>query len=147
MRAGKEEGLEQVYDDEGHVILYQDEYIVSQEQCICGSSVPRVHFPLTEGTLHLTNWRIVMLGKMETLVEVDTVSESIHRGMRLRPELERKVCPFLEVYLDEVTEYKKTLLGEVKLTVGQGTVDISNLSKQLRGELLKALDWYLKSRK
>jgi hypothetical protein len=143
MRAGREDGLSQVYDVEANPLLYQDEYIVTQDKCFIGCNAPDAPFPVTEVQLFLTNWRLVALGEKEPLVHVDTVMEYGQQHYRVRPEGEQFACSFLEVYLDEVREFKKSLLGELKLRLNVGTVEISDLPKPFRVELIKALDWYL----
>ena len=50
-------------------------------------------------------------------------------------------------YLDEVKEFKKSLLGELKLRMRVGMVEISGVTKAFRTELVKALDWYIRSRR
>ena len=143
MRTGREDGLSQVYDGEANPLLYQDEYIVTQDKCFVGSNSPDAPFPVTEVQLYLTNWRLVALGEKEPLVHVDTVMEYGQQHYRVRPEGQQYACPYLEVYLDEVREFKKSLLGELKLRLQVGTVEISDLAKPFRVELVKALDWYL----
>lgn len=145
MRAGKDDGFGQVYDQEARVILYQDEYVVSEDKGFVSSSCRDAPFPLTEGQVFLTNWRLVVLGPSEAQIHVDRVSDLSHSGLRVRPELSQSVCSFLEVYLDEVTEFKKSLLGELKLKLAGGSVEVSGISKPFRVELLKALEWYKKS--
>ncbi len=147
MRAGREDGFGYIYDKDCELLLYQDEYVVSQEKGFVTSDSPLAPFPVTEGELMLTNWRLVCLGPSRQEVHVDTVQTLSHRGMRVRPELSHPICDYLEIYLDEIRDFKKTLLGEVKLSVLRGAVEVSGVSKEFRSELLKALDWYSRSKR
>ena len=144
MRAGREDGYGYIYDEECKLLLYQDEYVVTKEKGFVASDSPHAPFPVTEGELMLTNWRLVCLGPTRQEVHVDTVQTLSHRGMRVRPELSHPICDYLEIYLDEVKDFKKTLLGEIKLSVSRGSVEVSGITKEFRSELLKALEWYSK---
>jgi hypothetical protein len=143
MRSGREDGCGQVYDQDANVLLYQDEYVVSKNKCFVGSNSPEAPFPVTEVDLHLTNWRLVALGPKESVVDVRTVVAGTHSHLSVVPATDRCACDFLELYLDEVREFKKSLMGELKLRLRVGTVEISGLGKPFRTELIKALDWYL----
>lgn len=143
MRAGREDGCGQVYDQEANLVLFKDEYVVSKDNGFVGSNCPEAPYPVTEADIYLTNWRFVALGPMRTLVDVDRVQMGT-RG-HLAVGQSRPACDFLEVYLDEVKEFKKSLMGELKLRMKLGTVEVSGVSKPFKAELSKALDWYLKS--
>jgi hypothetical protein len=143
MRSGREDGCGQVYDQDANVLLYQDEYIVSRAKGFIGSNCPEAPFPVTETEIFLTNWRLVALGPKEAHVEVNQVKSGTHSHFTVIPGGSECACEFLEVYLDEVREFKKTLLGELKLRLRVGTVELSGLEKPFRVELVKALDWYL----
>jgi hypothetical protein len=139
MRAGREDGCGQVYDQDAQPLLYQDEYIVSQDKAFVGSNVPEAPYPLTEADIYLTNWRLLAIGEPHAHVDVQATG-SQHYAVIGGSEC---ACEYLEVFLDEVREFKKSLLGELKLRMQVGTVEISGLSKPFRAELGKALDWYL----
>jgi len=141
MRAGREDGYGQVYDQNAQVLLYQDEHVVSTDKAFVTSNSPAAPFPVTETDLFLTNWRLIALGKPEAHVDVARVGEGMHQHMSVASTI--TACDFLEVYLDEVMEYKKSLLGELKLRMRVGMVEMTGLSKPFRSELLQALDWYL----
>ena len=143
MRAGREEGSGQVYDQQANLVLFKDEYVVSKDKGFVGSNCPEAPYPVTEASIYLTNWRIVALGPIGTQVEVDRVQTGTHAHLTVGQS--RMACDFLEVYLDEVKEFKKSLMGELKLRMKVGTVEISGVSKPFKTELSKALDWYLKS--
>ena len=143
MRSGREDGCGQVYDQEAQLLLYHDEYVVSNDKGFVSSNCPEAPFPLIEADLHLTNWRLVALGPKQSVVDVHTVSEGTARHLSVLPSTGRCACDYLMLYLDEVREFKKSLLGELKLRMTVGTVELSGLGKPFRAELAKALDWYL----
>ena len=80
---------------------------------------------------------------MKPFVDVQTVAEGTQRHLSVTPGGFGCACNYLEVFLDEVREVKKSLLGEMKLRMKVGTVDMSGMSKPFRSELAKALEWYL----
>jgi hypothetical protein len=143
MRAGREDGSGQVYDPDANLLMYQDEYVVSTDSCFITSNCPEAPFPIIEATVYLTNWRLVALGPLVSHVDVQTVSAGTHSHLSVVPGGVKSVAPYLEIFLDEVREFKKTLLGEIKLRMQVGTIEISSVSKPFRVELSKALEWYL----
>ena len=143
MRAGREDGCGQIYDADGTVLLYQDEYVVSKDKGFVASNCPDAPYPMTEADVYLTNWRIVAMGPMKTHMDVQTVTAGTHSHLSVVPGGTTLAADYLEVFLDEVREVKKTLLGELKLRMQVGTVEISGLTKPFRTELIKALEWYL----
>jgi len=145
MRAGREDGCGQVYDQQANLVLYQDEYVVSKDKGFVESNCPEAPYPVTEADVYLTNWRFVALGPLKTLVEVDRVQMGTRAHLAVGQST--CACDFLEVYLDEVKEFKKSLMGELKLRMKVGTVEVQGVSKPFRAELTKALDWYLKSKR
>ena len=145
MRSGREDGCGQVYDQDANVLLYQDEYVVVKEKGFISSNCPDAPYPLTESELYLTNWRLIALGPQGTYHSVDTVSDGMHQHYTVGGG--ECACDFLEVYLDEVKELKKSLLGELKLRMIVGQVELTGLSKPFRSELVKALEWYLTPRR
>jgi hypothetical protein len=147
MRSGREDGCGQVYDQDANVLLFQDEYVVAKDEGFIGSNCPSAPFPITETQLFLTNWRLVALSDPQTVVNVQRVAEGTHAHLTVLPGSSECACDYLEVYLDEVREFKKSLLGEIKLRMQVGTVELTGLSKPFRAELAKALDWYLTSHK
>ncbi len=147
MRAGREDGCGQIYDADANVMLYQDEYVVSKDNGFVASNCPDAPYPVTEADVFLTNWRIVALGPMKAHVDVQTVTAGTHSHLSVVPGGAVCACDYLEIFLDEVREVKKTLLGELKLRMQVGTVEISGLTKPFRTELFKALEWYLTPRR
>jgi hypothetical protein len=147
MRAGREDGYGHIYDAKCKPMLYQEEYVVTQQKGFVQCDCPEAPLPITEGDLYLTNWRLVALGPMAQDFAIDTVTFASHAGARIRPDLSHPVCDYLEIYLDEVLEAKKSLLGDVKLYVRRGTVDLSGTTKEFKSELLKAVEWYQRSRR
>jgi len=143
MRAGREDGSGQVYDQDANLLMYQDEYVVSKDNGFVASNCPDAPFPIVEATVYLTNWRLVALGPMTSHVDVQTVSAGTHSHLSVVPGGVRSAAPYLEIFLDEVREFKKTLLGEIKLRMQVGTVELTSVSKPFRVELAKALEWYL----
>lgn len=143
MRAGREDGCGQVYDQDANLLMYQDEYIVSKDNVFIASNCPEAPFPIIEATVYLTNWRLVALGPLTNHVEVQTVTAGTHSHLTVVPGGAQCAAPYLEIFLDEVREFKKTLLGEIKLRMQVGTLEISSVSKPFRVELFKALEWYL----
>ena len=144
MRAGREDGCGQVYDQEAKPLLYQDEYIVIEEKAFVASNCPDAPYPLTEANCFLTNWRFLAIGPPRSHMDVQTTQARGHAHYAVVGQTDC-ACDFLEVYLDEVREIKRTLLGEVKLRMKMGMVEITELPKPFRKELQKALEWYLKS--
>ncbi len=142
MRAGREDGCGQVYDVDANPMLYQDEYIVSQDKAFVASNCPDAPYPLTEANCYLTNWRFLAIGEPQSHVDVQTTQSHGYSRYAVVGQTDC-ACEFLEVYLDEVREVKRTLLGELKLRMSVGTVDITELAKVFRKELQKALEWYL----
>jgi hypothetical protein len=142
MRAGREDGCGQVYDQEANPLLYQDEYIVIQDKAFVASNCPDAPYPLTEANCYLTNWRFLAIGDPQAHVDVQTTQSHGYSHYAVVGQTDC-ACDYLEVYLDEVREVKKTLLGELKLRMQVGTVDITELPKAFRKELQKALEWYL----
>lgn len=147
MRAGREDGCGQVYDQDANLLMYQDEYVVSKDDGFITSNCPEAPFPIIEATVYLTNWRLVALGQMTSHVDVQTVTSGTHSHLSVVPGGFKCVAPYLEIFLDEVREFKKTLLGEIKLRMQVGTVELSSISKPFRVELAKALEWYLTARR
>ena len=146
MRSGREDGCGHVYDQGANVLLYQDEYVVSKDKAFVSSNCPDAPYPLTEADLYLTNWRLVAIGPKGSHVDVQTVTSGTQQHLSVVGDA-TCACEYIEVYLDEVREFKKTLLGELKLRLQVGMVEISGLSKPFRVELAKALEWYLTPRK
>jgi hypothetical protein len=142
MRSGREDGANQVYDQEAKPLLYQDEYVVVSDKAFVASNVPEAPFPLTEANCYLTNWRFLAIGEPQAYVDVQRTSSIGYSHYAVVGETDC-ACDYLEVYLDEVREFKRTLLGELKLRMVVGTVDLTELSKPFRKELLKALEWYI----
>ncbi len=147
MRAGREDGFGRIYDAKGRPMLYQEEYVVTQNKGFVSCDVPEAPLPITEGDVYLTNWRLLCLGPMKEDYATEAVTFASHAGARVRPDLSRPVCDYLELYLDEVIEAKKSILGDVKLLVPRGTIDMSGMSKEFRAEVLKAVEWYQRSRR
>jgi hypothetical protein len=147
MRSGREDGCGQVYDQDANLLLFTDEYVVSKDRGFIGSNSPNAPFPVTETDLVLTNWRLVALGDMQPVMNVERIGTGAHAHLTVVPGSKANACEFLEVYLDEVRDLKKTLLGELKLRMQVGTVEMSGMTKAFRVELVKALDWYLTSNK
>jgi hypothetical protein len=147
MRAGREDGCGQVYDQDANLLMYQDEYVVSRDDVFITSNCPEAPFPIIEATVYLTNWRLVALGQMVNHVDVQTVTSGTHSHLSVVPGGVKCAASYLEIFLDEVREFKKSLLGEIKLRMQVGTVDISSVSKPFRVELFKALEWYLTPRR
>ena len=143
MRAGREDGCGQIYDRDANVLLYQDEYVVAKDKGFVSSNCPEAPYPVTEADVYLTNWRFVALGPMKPFVDVQTVSDGTARHLSVAPGGYQCACDYLELFLDEVREVKKSLLGELKLRMKVGTVEMSGLSKPFRNEIAKALEWYL----
>ncbi len=142
MRSGREDGCGQVYDQDARPLLYQDEYIVVQDRAFVASNCPEAPYPLIEANVYLTNWRFLAIGDPRAHVDVGTVGYGTARHYAVVGQTDW-ACEYLEVYLDEVREYKKSLLGELKLRMGVGTVELTELPKPFKVELTKALDWYL----
>lgn len=142
MRSGLEDGCNQVYDQEANPLLYQDEYIVSTDNAFVASNCPEAPFALAEVTCYLTNWRFLAIGEPKAHVDVQRTSAHGYDHYAVVGQTDC-ACDYLEVYLDEVREFKRTLLGELKLRMNVGTVEITELAKPFRKELLKALEWYL----
>ena len=142
MRSGREEGCGHVYDQQANPLLFQDEYIVTQEKAFVASNCPEAPFPISEVTCYLTNWRFLAIGEPQAHVDVQRTSAHGYDHYAVVAETDC-ACEFLEVYLDEVREFKRSLLGELKLRMTVGTVEITELSKPFRKELMKALEWYL----
>ena len=143
MRSGREDGCGQVYDQEANPLLYQDEYIVSQDKAFVASNCPEAPMSLTEANCYLTNWRFLAIGEPQAHVDIETTRSHGHDHYAVVGQTEC-ACEYLEVYLDEVREFKRSLLGELKLRLQVGTVEITELSKPFRKELHKALEWYIK---
>jgi len=146
MRAGREDGCGQVYDQDANPLLYQDEYIVVQDKAFVASNCPDAPYPLTEASCFLTNWRFLAIGEPRAHVDVQSTKGQGHAHYAVVAQTDC-ACDFLEIYLDEVREIKKTLLGELKLRMNVGTVEITELPKPFKKELKKALEWYLTAKR
>lgn len=147
MRSGREEGFGHVYDAKGKPMLFQEEYVVKQNKCFVSSDCPEAPLGLMEGEVYLTNWRILALGPLKQVIVTDTLASGTYHAARIRHDLSKPACDFLEVYLDEIRDMKKTLLGDLKLFVPRGCIDVGGSSKEFRAELMKAVEWYLRSRR
>ena len=146
MRSGREDGCGHVYDQEANPLLYQDEYIVSQDKAFVTSNCPDAPFPLIEAECYLTNWRLLAIGEPSAHVDVQTTQSGGYSHYAVVGQTDC-ACEYLEIYLDEVREFKKSLLGELKLRMSVGTVEITELAKPFKKELQKALEWYLTPRR
>jgi len=147
MKAGRVDGFGRVYDARGKPLLYQEEYIVQQNRGFVSSDAPDAPLSLMEGDMYLTNWRLLVLGPVKQEFVTDEVSTEGYHSARFRPDLSKPACDYLELYLDEVRNAKRSILGDLKLFVPRGCVDVSGTSKEFKGELLKAVEWYLRSRR